>query len=364
MNTKLPSLYKIALAGATPGGSFRGCLSTEQRDFQESLLREFEAPLVSSRAVCMPWYAEQRTNGALSATGDNTTAGDQGGDTIATAVPEIGMAFRDALVLERLGARVLAGLRANVNLPSTTPGLTLSWASENAASGASNEAFQQLALAPLRVTAYMDVSVELLRDDGPSLEGFLRADLMNAAAVAVQQAVIFGTGSGGQPLGILNTTGIGSVVGGTNGAAPTNQNLSDLEYAVTGTAKADRGSVGWLVSPYVRRKLRNTPIFAGGSVPIWGKEDAYSLLGRPAGVTPSVPDNLTKGTSAGVCSAIICGEFSELFLGLWGPGPLIEAVSSISQATTGQVRLIATVYFNSGVRIPSAFAAMTDALAA
>jgi hypothetical protein len=117
-------------------------------------------------------------------------------------------------------------------------------------------------------------------------------------------------------------------------------------------------------SPFTRKKLRQTFINGTGSDSVWPRDDAYSLLGHPAGVTPSVPDNLTKGTSAGVCSAIVCMEFSELFIGLWHAGIKIEVTRSVAQATLGRVTLSATAYVSTGLRQPTAAAVMVDALCA
>ena len=299
------------------------------------------------------------TNSPYTTTGTTTTTGDQGGLAIALGVPEIGYALLDPLRLPALGARVLTNLSGNTNLPADVPGLSAAWLSENAVASDTTTLFQTLALLPQRVVASLPVSQQLLIQT-PENETYLRQTVLGALAVEIQRVAIVGAGHGSnQPLGILSTTGVGAVAGGTNGAAPTYNNVCDLEYSVS---KADLGNLGWMLSPAVRRKLRETPIFTSGSVPIWPQSDAYSLLGHPAGVTTGSPDNLTKGTSAGNCSSIVIGEWSEFFLGLWGAGVEVDAFRSVAQAKIGEVTLVASVYVDSGIRIPSAFSVMSDAL--
>ena len=58
------------------------------------------------------------------------------------------------------------------------------------------------------------------------------------------------SGSSHQPLGILNTAGIGSVAGGTNGLAVTMDHLLDLKKEVT-IDNADAPTAGYLTNAKV-----------------------------------------------------------------------------------------------------------------
>lgn len=340
-------------------------LNDEQEAEQRSLRDRSGGIMDGGSGVIIPFKGLEKR--ALTATGQSSVAGDQGGMTIATEVPDIGQAMRANLVLAGLGARIYGGFRANQNLPVAksatiaTPG----WVAENAANSAATHLIAQNALIPRRINVWMDVSVQLLEQQD-AFNAYFQQELAAALAADIEKQVINGGGSGAnQPTGILGTGGIGSVVGGTNGAAPTGANLNDLEYAVCGTGKADKGNVGFLISPWTRRKLRQISIIAAQGWPIFDSGDAYNLLGHPCGVTPNVPDNLTKGTSNGVCSAIICGEFSELFMLFWGQGIVVDLIKDATvYGTTGMLRCNATAYFNSAVRTPTAFAAMQDALCA
>jgi len=355
---KFPHISEIVLAAFA--SSEKRTLTAEQIEAQKEL--RGNDGLNFGKGYMVPFY-EARAGSAMSATGTTSTTGDQGGMSIGREIVEIGTALRAGLVLESLGARVIGGLTGTAGLPRAQPTLAGAWYSENASPSMASELFLNLDLSPKRLVAWFDVSLQLIAQQS-NIEQFLRTELMQTLGAEIQRVAIGGTGSGNQPLGILNTTGIGAVVGGTNGIAPTNAHLAALEYNVTGTSKADRGKCAWIVSPYVRQKLRQTFINGTGSDPVWDKDEAYSLFGHPAAVTPSSPDTLTKGTSAGVCSSIAFLEMSELFIGLWGQGIGIEAVYDTAMQSAGTIRVLATAYVDCGLRTPTAAAAMLDALCA
>jgi len=373
MKNKFPTLVEIARAASVTTGVVNG-LDAEERDTQAELRSGLpQLAGATQDGIIMPYYstdrvrrdrsaaqAEGRELRDLTSTGSTSSTGDQGGMTVGAETLDLGAGLRSALVLEKLGARVFGGLKDKVSFALPNTRIAAEWKSETADAPDGSFTFRGLNLEPHRVSAYIDVSWQLLRQ-GPAIENYLRMELTGALADAIQTVAIAGTGATNQPAGILNTLNIGSVVGGANGAAPTYEGLTSLEHAVA--AANDRGHTGWLVSPSVRRKLRRTAMFASGSVPTWAADQARSLLGHLAGVTTSVPDTLTKGASAAVCSAIIHGEFTELFMGFWGPGIFVDAVP-FGGHLNGKTRLVATCYFDSGVRAPEAFAAQLDALCA
>jgi HK97 family phage major capsid protein len=351
MSSRYPSLVSIARSAAV--GRVSQSITAQQSTAQDELRRSFGEDVFPADLL-LPYYEKRDMTAG--------TAG-QGGNTIGRAVPEIGDSLRAGLVLESLGARIFGGLREDTGLPRAKPGLAASWLSENAVGSQVDETFSSLELTPKRVTAFLTVSLRLLNQQ-QNAEAFLRSELMGALGSEIQRVAIAGTGASNQPTGIINTVGVGSVVGGPNGLAPTYAHLLDLEFAVTGTAQADRGRCAWLLSPKVRKKLRSTFLNGTGSAPIWAPSDAYRLLGHPAGVTPSAPDTLTKGTSSGVASAIVFGEISELFIGFWGEAIEVGIVRDKANAIAGNVVLTASAYVDCGVRTPEAFSVMADALAA
>src|ERR1039458_9143507 len=108
---KFPWLYELGQSARSAISADRGM--TREQNVAQAELREQFPGIERPNGVALPWYEGR----ALTATGTTSTSGDQGGMTIGMDVPEIGLAFRDALVLARLGAQIHGGLRANAEFP-------------------------------------------------------------------------------------------------------------------------------------------------------------------------------------------------------------------------------------------------------
>ncbi len=289
-----------------------------------------------------------------------------GGNLVATEL--LGSSFidllRHAMVLDRLGITWLRDLNGNIAIPSQTGAATAYWVAESGAPTESAQTVGQVTLSPKTVGAFTDYSRRLLLQSSIDVEAFVRADLAAIIGLAIQAAAINGAGASNEPTGILNTSGIGSVAGGTNGLAPTYAHMVALETAL-GNANADFGSLAYLTNSKVRGKLRTTEEFATtNGKPVWtsmpGQRGVGEVLGYEALVTNSVPSTLTKGTSSGVCSAILFGNWADLLLGMWGG--LDVMLDPYTGATSGTKRVIALQDLDVAVRHVESFAAMKDAL--
>jgi len=287
-----------------------------------------------------------------------TTAGGHSVATNLLAASFIDL-LRNKMALTGLGAQFLTGLVGNIAIPRATGGATAYWVAESGAPTESQQAFDQVAMTPRTVGAFTDISRKLLLQSSIDVEGFVRNDLATVLALAIDLAGVNGSGASNQPTGILNTSGIGSVAGGTNGLAPTYQNMIDLETLVA-VANADVGAMGYLTNAKVRGKLKSTQKVATyGDDFVW--EDCI-VNGYNATVSNQVPSNLTKGTSSGVCSAILFGNFADLIIGQWGALDL--TVDPYTGSTSGTVRVVALQDVDIAVRHAESFAAMKDALTA
>lgn len=289
------------------------------------------------------------------------TAAD-GGDTVATNL--LAGSFidllRDKMVLSSLGMQMLTGLVGNIAIPRQTGAASAYWVDESGSPTVSKQAFDQVAMSPLTVGAYTDISRKLLLQSSIDIEAFVQNDLATVIALELQRVGIKGGGSK-EPTGILATSSIGSVVGGTNGAAPDWADIIDLETAVS-VANADVGTLAYLTNAKVRGKLKQTEKFSSSNgLPVWG-EGANPLNGYRTGVTNAVPSNLTKGTATSKCSAILFGNFADLIMGMWGG--LDITVDPYSNSTSGTVRVVALQDVDLAVRHAESFAAMQDALTA
>jgi HK97 family phage major capsid protein len=291
------------------------------------------------------------------------TNGD-GGYTVATDLLSASFIdiLRKRMMVRAMGATMLGGLVGDVAIPKQTGGATAYWVAENVAPTESKQAFGQLAMTPKTVGAYTDISRKLLLQSSIDVEALVRTDLATVLALAIDLAAINGDSNAGEPGGILGTSGIGSVAGGTDGAAPSYAHMISLwkEVAID---NADYGSLGYLTNAAVIAKLMatekasNTAQFVVSALP--DSSGMTSIVGMKAGVSNQVPANLTKGNSGAVCSAIIFGNWADLIIGQWGSLDILTDPYTGSAAGTVRVRVLQDV--DCGVRHAESFAAMKDA---
>lgn len=285
-----------------------------------------------------------------------------GGNTVATDLLSGSFIdiLRNAMVIDRLGARMMTGLVGQVAIPKQSGGATAYWVAENAAVTESQQTFGQVTMTPKTVGGYTDISRRLMLQSSIAIESLVQTDLATTLGLAIQQAAISGSGASNQPSGLLTLVTPG-VVGGTNGAAPTWANIIALETAVA-FANADIGNMGYLTNAKVRGKLKSTEKFTtSNGMPVYESGNT-PLNGYQAAITNAVPSNLTKGSASGVASAIIFGNFADLMIGMWGSLDLM--VDPYTGSTAGTIRVVALQDVDVAVRNIESFATMVDALTA
>jgi HK97 family phage major capsid protein len=265
--------------------------------------------------------------------------------------------LRNRLVLGALGITILDGLVGNVAIPTQTGGASTYWVTEGNAPTESQLTTGQITLTPKTVGMITDWSRKTLLQTTPAIEALVRADLAAGMATEIDRVGVFGSGTAPEPRGVANTAGIGAVAGGTNGAAPTYLHMIALEEQVA-IANADVGNLAYLTNAKMRAQLKGTQQFSGtNGVPVWAGNE---VNGYRAVASNQVPSNLTKGTSSGVCSGILFGNWRDLMLAMWGGLDLV--LDPYALATSGGRRLIALQDVDVSVRRAASFAAMLDAL--
>lgn len=270
--------------------------------------------------------------------------------------------LRKRMVLAQAGVRTLTGLVGDVAVPKHTAAGTGYWLAESGAPTESQQTIGQVALTPHTFGAYSDISHKLLIQSSIDVESFVRDDLARVIALGIDYAGLHGDdgSDANQPDGVASTSGIGSVVGGTNGAAPDWADIVNLEKEVA-IDNAEVDMMKYITNAAVRGKLKQTMRTATyGEIPIWG--DNNILNGHPALVSNQVSSTLTKGSS-NVASAIFYGNWDDLVMGMWGDGIDI-LVDPYSLSTQRAIRVVAFQDVDFAVRNAQSFAAMLDALTA
>lgn len=263
----------------------------------------------------------------------------------------------EKLVLGSMGVMTLDNLVGNVNMPAGTTGLTTAWETEVSTADETNETFAQISYTPNRLAGWTNISKQLIAQGNPSISAYLTNEIQKAFARAWQKAAIHGNGAGID--GIVGTSGIGSVAGGTHGAAPTWANIVNL-YRELAVDNADEGSLYYLTNAKVTAKLQQTSKQSSGvegNFILGESKDMLNGLGLK--VTNAVKSDLTKGTATD-CSAIICGNFADLGLASWGGLEIL--FDPYSQAKAGMTVMVVNGYVDANVHRAVSFSAMLDAL--
>jgi HK97 family phage major capsid protein len=294
------------------------------------------------------------------------TAG-QGGNIVGTELlaADFIEVLRNATVIGQLGARFLTGLVENVNIPRQNAQTQTYWVGESVALTESEATFDQVQLRPHVVGALSKMSRLMLQQATPAIEMLVREDLLIIEALAVDLAALNGTGSSSQPTGISNTTNVGSVIGGTNGANLLFDTMIQL-YSGPLLANAPQANLGFAFNAKVKGYLATLKATTGQY--LWQPQQSIaggipdSIVGYPYAVSNQLPYNLTKGSSSGICSEIIFGNWQELLIGEWGVVEVLVNPFDSTGFTTGDVIIRAFQTIDVGVRHPPSFSVTSDAL--
>ncbi len=197
----------------------------------------------------------------------------------------------------------------------------------------------------------------------------MRRDLTDGINAAVDSAVLNGSGSSGQPTGIRNTSGIGSVAMGTNGGAITMEKIVDLETEVT-QDNAFGPNMAYVTNAKVMGGLKK--LRAGGSTTTDGAflyntdlqavgrgPTPLTLNGYPVAVTNALPSNISKGTGTNL-SAMVAGDFSQAMVGFYGNGLEIVVGEDSDDFAKALTSVRGIVSFDVAVRHAESFASIED----
>ena len=143
---------------------------------------------------------------------------------------------------------------------------------------------------------------------------------------------------------------------GDNGLAPTWASIVNLvrEVAIDNAAQ---GSLAFVTNPKVAAKLRSVAKVASTDSKMI-MDDKSELFGYKVYATSLVPSNLTKGTSSGVCSAMIFGNFQDLLVAEWGS--LDVLFDPYTGSSSGSMRVTVFMDVDVAVRHAESFAAIQD----
>jgi len=315
----------------------------------------------AARGVYVPDFAWRAGAMATAATG---AVGDE--NVVDNFIPTVhrGDMFIEALrarqVMANLGVTFMGGLTNRIKMPKFSAGATAAFVEELGDVADQSQTDAGVTLQPRTMGCFVDISRLALKESVPALDQIVQDDLLRAAADLIESTAISGSGSGGQPTGILNNGDVGNVdiSADTDVAALTWADLTDLVKTVEdadGIINAQ--TLGWLSNPKVKAKMANTVKVSSTDSIMLLNDPWNSIYGYRAEFTSNVPSNLNPGDGGTDGSALIFGDFSQLIVGLFGGADIM--IDETTGGLAGTTRIIMHQDIDVAIRHGASFA-ITD----
>ena len=224
-------------------------------------------------------------------------------------------------VLSKLGARWYTGLpMGDVQIPVMSK-QTVKWEDETEKADGTKPTFAAIKLQPKRLSAYVDISKQLIAQDTIGIEAAIKRDLVNALNDKLE-ATLFGNaqGTATQPAGLFYDTVESNIVNFAE--------LCDFEAAVE--SENVYGNMKYVLSPTAKAVFRGMMKGTNATGMVY---EAGEMDGTESYVTTNVASK-----------KFIYGDFSNLVVGSWGNIEIV--VDPYTQAANGCVRLVINAFFD------------------
>ena len=274
----------------------------------------------------------------LPSTRATVTVASEGEDVVVTDLLDILTPLRAKNVMAQAGAKIMGNLVGNVQVPIMTAS-NVTWEGEISDAKDGAPSFSHITLTPHRLTAYIDISKQMLVQDSLDVENTIRQDLI-AAINSKLESTILGDGDGKEggavviaPVGMFNVltpTTVSDFAGICDVEADIEDAnvLGECKYVMSNKCKA-------ALRGMIKGTNATGMVFENGSV------DGTEAL----------------NTSNVASTNYIYGDWSNLAIGSWGGIDL--TVDPYTRAAAGQVRLVVNAFFDAKVLREEAFAAGT-----
>ncbi len=242
-------------------------------------------------------------------------------------------------VVLTLGARMLSGLRASpVRIPRISGGTTAYWVTENASITTSDVTLEQLQLTP-HILATLTPFSELLGEISPGVESMIRDDQALSMALKLDVAALKGTGALGEPIGVLNQTGVPTSAWTT----PTYDQFVAIVQTLRGN-NALRGNIGWALANGDLTEVLQLVDTANQDTMrrVVASGPADTFMGYPWGVSTQL-----------ATGEWIFGNWADLIIGQWG-GAMIATTNALGFASM-QNHIRTAIKVDTGVRHVNSF---------
>lgn len=287
------------------------------------------------------------------------------GETIASGTPDpiqtrpiIDRLFPGS-VAAQMGAQMISIDHGEIEWPVVTQGASVGWqAAETGAVGAA-QAFQTTdkALAPDQTLGVqMKISRKTLKQSGAALEQAVRRDMNAAIGVEMDRVAFLGSGSSGEPLGVISGA---ATYGITSTSIAASASWSAFRAAVARFMTANAATGPKAVKALIRPELWD--FLDGILVGDGGYRFEYDRLAEGlGGITMTTNALDTPSGSPSACSSLLttsAGGVAPIFIGKWGAVDMIR--DPYTDAASGGLRLTALATMDVTVARPAQLELLT-----
>ncbi len=218
-------------------------------------------------------------------------------------------------VAQALGVTMISTDESTVVIPRLTNKLAAAWVARDSNAATSADAtFDSITMTPTTLSIMFEIKRSIMYGIHPDAEALLLNDARTAIEIALDSAIIAGTGASNQPLGFLGSGGATASANYGGATHVTTSNAFDAGAQLRDEIEAYL-SLKWLLHPLFIANLRKTPAFTGALTPLVGSNDTQwsnrSFIETYALPTPAGgPPVFTKG---------LIGDYSEAVGCTFGP---------------------------------------------
>ena len=221
--------------------------------------------------------------------------------------------YIDALVantlIDKLNIRRVPLVHGNLSIPRMDTTSAISWGGEETVGGITEPTFGEVNMRAKKLFAKTAMSNTLIRESGVNIEGWVAEDLMRKARIALDDALLNGTGSQYQPLGLANNPNVQ-----TSGSSSTAFGLTTPNdmVALLEQANVRMENVHWLLNPMGESWIRNKA-FASGPF-AWSEE--MSRSGKLRGFDFHSSSTVKYVDTTTDYADFWLGDFAEMMFGI------------------------------------------------
>lgn len=257
--------------------------------------------------------------------------------------------FNEAAVLP-MGITYLRDLTGNIEIPREESYTNGYWVGEKNTIPEDEGSFGKIGLAPKKLAVLTKMTYEMIEQSSIDLERLVRSRLIRGLALELDRTIMFGSGIGFEPLGIVSHPEVKSIVLGANGGALNYAAAVDMQTELAAANAMNGNSCGYVINARTRGTAMKTLEHNTGSSDWLYKTSGTNtnrgiIAGYTANCSNQIPNNLVKGTANNLTASIF-GDYSKVLLGIWsGMDVMANPYSEFGEAII-QIRAMQLVDHN------------------